>query len=367
MQDIAKIVINGTEFDGFEVFALQKSLRNVYNSCRLTSVIRQNVIGNKKVALTEVTTNDEVSIYINGILELTGYIQTLRDTQNANSFTFEMEIYDKTKRLESNGTPKTYKERNLQKLFERVLQDNDFNDIKVINNIGNVNIQTTEDIVLNSGETIINFLTKYAVKAQVVLITNKDGNLFLTVESETSSTGELMNLTDNNDKRTNILSSTRSLTDRPRTIVVYSESDVDDNTKNSILQKGSATDELMDNNMKLIVQGMLQSNTRNLNDMAKYLIARQRAETNKYTCSVAGWRIKKDNKTIWSVNQLVRLKDEIRRIDNEMLIESVEFMKDVNGGTITNLVLVNKGSYTTNIEKATQTINKSKQINSIFI
>ena len=368
MQDLVKIVVNGSDiaFETFESFSLSKSLSQFHNQCTLTGVVRQPIINGKKQALNKITTEDEVKIYINGILQLTGYIWQASVFETADNVNYSLEIADKTKDLESSGTPKTYNQRNLEVLTRAVLDDNGFTDIKIENQIGTILIKTTEDITLDVGDSIQDFITRYATKNQVNVITNSKGNLVFLNESNDSSGTELLSLATTNNLQTNLKSSVVTISRRAKEVQIFAQSDVDDFTKNSILQIGKAVDELLTNNMKSIQQATTQSNNANLNEIAKYIINRKRAESGKYPCTVAGWRKKSNDKTPWEVNTLVRVKNELQKIDNEMLIESVEFTKDMSG-TITNLVLVNKGTYTTDIKEATKSITKSRQINSIFI
>ncbi len=370
MTDLVKILVNGTDigFNTFETFQLTQSLSSFYNTCTVTGVVRQLIIDGKKRALVEVNNESEVQIYINDILQLTGYIWSATVNETSDGISYSLDIASKTKDLEeSNGLPKTYKQRTLENLVRAVLDGNGFTDIKIDNQIGNIPITTKEDIVFEVGETILNFIGRYASQTQTTIITNAKGNLVFLNESDESSGVELYSLANGNTILNNVKNSTFSTIRRAKKLKLFAESDVNDFTKNSVLQTGEAIDELLSNNIQLIQQATTQSNNATLNDIAKYIMNRKRAESGKIPITVEGFRRKRDDKMPWGINTLVRYQNELQKIDSEFLITEVVFHKDEGGGTITDLVLCNRGTFTKDIKSATRRIAKSQQINKIYI
>lgn len=370
MTDLVKILVNGTDIglNTFETFQLTQSLSSFYNTCTVTGVIRKLIIDGKKRALVEVNNESEVQIYINDILQLTGYIWIATITETSDSILYSLDISSKTRDLdESNGLPKTYKQRTLESLVRAVLDDNGFTDIKIDNQNGNIPITTKEDIVFEVGETIQHFIGRYASQTHTTIITNEKGNLIFLSESDDSSGVELYSIANGNTLLNNVKTSVFTTKRRAKKLKLFAESDVNDFTKNSVLQTGEAIDELLSNNMQLIQQATTQSNNATLNDIAKYIINRKRAESGQIPLRVQGFRKKRDDKTPWSVNTLVRYQNELQKIDSEFLIAEVVFHKDADNGTFTDLVLCNRGTFTKDIKSATKKIAKSQQIDRIYI
>ena len=80
-----------------------------------------------------------------------------------------------------------------------------------------------------------------------------------------------------------------------------------------------------------------------------------------YSCEVTGFRQNLNDigslgyagNPLWKPNQLVYVFDEFAGIDDELLIKSVNYTQDFNGGSVTKLELVDKLAYSLSIFEPT--------------
>ena len=108
--------------------------------------------------------------------------------------------------------------------------------------------------------------------------------------------------------------------------------------------EGIALDKNIKRYRPLIVLAESNIDSAKATERAQWEATVRAARSTEINCTVQGWR-QSENGSLWQVNQLINVKIPQHGIDTDLLIKSVEFTKDNNSGTLTQLTLVNKNSY----------------------
>lgn len=379
MSDVIKVEINGVEYTGFQDVTISTSINEFVSTFSLTGSVKYNIENQERNLLTDIQEQDDVTIYINDIKYITGIIYDINDSLSASEHSITISGGDITIHLvDSTILPKTYTQRNFIDVINNVLSDNGWSTTFAVQSLVPSNellFDAKEEVKTQSNETIFSFLQRYAEKVQVLLFTINDGTILIFREGDLgsiagkfpsiqkSSTALINRL---NNPTNNILESSfsRSLQGRYQNVDVYSQGSNDFNGVNSIVQKGSATDTLINTPRRQRISYNVPTFVSNLNNYAKWNINMKRAKSRKYNCIIQGIRMQPNNGDFWRVNTYVDLLDDTRNpngkiIDGEYLIESVEFNQSVTSGTTTKLTIVPKGTYTLDIDKSLELLSKN--------
>jgi prophage tail gpP-like protein len=165
----------------------------------------------------------------------------------------------------------------------------------------------------------------------------------------------------NGGRAGNILSSNfkTSVLERFQVIEIFSQNN---NTSHSVKNAnpiGSAVDEQIKIPNRFRVGKNIPTQSTTLADIAKWNVNVRRAKGRMYNCTVQGISFSPQNRDFWKINTYVEVLDEKKGVNGEFLIESVTFSQSPENGTITQLQLVNKGSYTLDIKQAIQKLQRN--------
>jgi prophage tail gpP-like protein len=351
MSDI-KIEVNGIQYTGFTEAIVTKSVQNLSSIFSFTTTVKEGLGG---VVQNDLKVQDKVKIFIADDLYLTGKIEKLALGGDATNHTISVSGRDRIGDLvDSSIIKKSYNTRDFIQLIENVLADNGFSEIKVIKNTTKidklqVNLDKGETAVAQSGEKIGGFINRYSEKLSLLVYSNEDGNLIVTREGDTIASSGL--LRQFNTPNSNILSSSINIdvTGRYKHVEVVAQSDNSTHEESSVNQTGTTIDPEITSERRIIIPQGTASKVNSLNDLAKWNVAIRRAKGARYNCKVQNFFQEGGAGSVWKLNTLVALSDDVCQVEGQFLIEAVTFRKTLQG-TFSDLSIVNRGSFSVNYE-----------------
>lgn len=201
------------------------------------------------------------------------------------------------------------------------------------------------------GDNAFGFIDKLAKKRQVLLTGDAAGNVEITRGQPVQNDGALINRIGGADG--NMLSSqvTYDMTDRFYRYVVMSQKNGAADSFGGSLdaasfvdQRGEQLDGLIRKGRQMVVQPSAAAVDKEAAARAKWLASYARAKSRTYTATVYGLRNLSGE--LWAPNQLQQVVDEQAGIDDLLLIESVRFLQSRDGGTLTQIGMVDRYAYT---------------------
>lgn len=356
--------VNGVKYEGFTDISVTRSIENFANQFSFSTTVREGSTQADDLGFTRISSikriqndlmvQDEVRVFIDDNLILTGFIEDLNISYDAGSHSISVSGRDKTGDLiDSSTQKKVYTQLDFIKLVEKILSDNGYSSIKVINNLtagslttldNSDNTANTNSISPENNDSIAQFIDSIAKKVQVLVYTNKDGNLVVTREGDEEVNGSLINTA--NGENNNILSGNIKVSslDRFNRLFVFAQAGNKDFTSQTVSQQGDATDSEVRTSRKKIINYNKPSLNLSLQNYAKWSINIRRAKGARYNCRVQGYYTTRENKEIWQPNTLVQIKDDLCQVNGQFLIQGVTYTKS-NQGSFTDLSIVNRGAF----------------------
>ena len=330
--------VDGVRYEGFTDIAVNSAMENFSSSFSFTTTVKETKEGK---IINDIKLGQKAKVFIDSILITTGFIEELDKEVSSSSHSKTASGRDVGGDIiDSDIIQKSYNQRNFQRLVNLVLKDNGFS-IKVINKVGILNLEATETIKTEQGQSIFDFLDKYAKKLQVLLKIDKYGNLNIIREDNDVVKNMLIN---NYTADTNILASRLKLStiDRFNLIEIYSQGNNKTHTKTGISQKGKATDPQIRATRRKILTMNTASESKSLKALAEWNIQVRKAKGSRYTCTTLGFY--SSNNTLWQPNTLVDIIDYDMEVKGTFLIQGVTFNQTLQG-SFTNLDIVEQGSF----------------------
>lgn len=329
--------VEGVKYEGFTDIAVNSALENFSSSFSFSTTVKENSLG---VIQNDLKLGQEARVFVDERLVITGYIESLDVSYSAGSHSINVSGRDIGGDLiDSSILQKSYKQRDFERLINLVLVDNGYL-IKVVNNVGTLTLEPTETIKTEQGDSVFDFLDRYAKKLQTLLKINSSGDLeIIREDSEVVKNFLINDFTQNN----NILSANLNLTsvNRFNVIEVYSQDNNKTHTKTGISQKGTATDSNIRTTRRKIITMETASQSKSLNSLAEWNVNLRRAKGSRYSCKVLGFYSGDD---IWQPNKLVNIVDYTAQVKGNFLIQGVEFSQSLQG-SFTTLDIVERGAF----------------------
>ncbi len=330
--------VDGVRYEGFTDIAVNSAIENFSSSFSFTTTVKENKQGK---IINDIKLGQKAKVFIDKTLLITGFIEELDKEVSSSSHSKTASGRDVGGDIiDSDIIQKSYNQRNFARLVNLVLKDNGFS-IEVINQVGILNLEATETIKTEQGQSIFDFLDKYAKKLQVLLKIDKNGNLNIIREDNDVVKNMLIN---NYTSDTNILASRLRLStiDRFNVVEVYSQGNNKTHSKTGISQKGKATDPQIRSTRRKILTMNTASESKSLKALAEWNIQVRKAKGSRYTCTTLGFY--SSNNTLWQPNTLVDIIDYDMEVQGTFLIQGVTFNQNLQG-SFTNLDIVEQGSF----------------------
>lgn len=335
--------VDGVRYEGFTDIAVNSAIENFSSSFSFTTTVKKTKQG-EIINEAFIKLGQKAKVFIDKTLLITGFIEEIDKEVSPSSHSKTASGRDVGGDIiDSDIIQKSYNQRNFEKLINLVLKDNGFS-IEVINKVGILNLEATETIKTEQGQSIFDFLDKYAKKLQVLLKIDKDGNLNIIREDNDVVKNMLIN---NYTADTNILASRLKLStiDRFNVIEVYSQGNNKTHSKTGISQKGKAVDTQIRSTRRKILTMNTASESKSLKALAEWNIQLRKAKGSRYTCTTLGFY--SSNNTLWQPNTLVDIIDYDMEVQGTFLIQGVTFNQNLQG-SFTNLDIVEQGSFSIN-------------------
>jgi prophage tail gpP-like protein len=330
--------VDGVRYEGFTDIAVNSAIENFSSSFSFTTTVKETKQGK---IINDIKLGQKAKVFIDKTLLITGFIEEIDKEVSSSSHSKTASGRDVGGDIiDSDIIQKSYNQRNFERLINLVLKDNGFS-IEVINKVGILNLEANETIKTEQGQSIFDFLDKYAKKLQVLLKIDKNGNLNIIREDNDVVKNMLIN---NYTADTNILASRLKLStiDRFNVIEVYSQGNNKTHSKLGISQKGKAVDTQIRTTRRKILTMNTASESKSLKALAEWNIQLRRAKGSRYTCTTLGFY--SSNNTLWQPNTLVDIIDYDMEVQGTFLIQGVTFNQNLQG-SFTNLDIVEQGSF----------------------
>lgn len=306
-------------------------------------------------------------IFINGKVAITGVIDSVSPSEDADSSTVSVSGRDRTCDVVDSDLPigiSLSGNFTLQTVIEKVLTALGLTDIKVVNEIDDLRSFTSADIVsAEVDKNCFDFINEYAQKVSALLVTNAEGNIVITRAGSKRYSDKLLNDIGNEDN--NIISSSAGYdySQRYNKYIVYSQSNTNTQTSNvsisNVAQKGIAIDDEIRESRVMVMKANNACSSENCEEIATLEANIRRANSLKYSCEVYGFETNDGN--LWEVNRLIQVYDIDADIDSELLIKGITFNMGSSGST-TSIELALADAYTlqASMDEVNGRTNKTK-------
>lgn len=364
-----KIEVNGEPYINFTSAMVEMSLDSLARSFRFTA-IDPNGEG------PPFKNGDTCKFFVEDELVLTGFIEVIEISYSSDEHHISVSGRSKTCDLIDSTLPaKDYNTPvKLKSVIEEVMGEKGLNlkgiEVKVASGTEIDDFKKGEDKIASSlGENAFSFVERLARKRQVLLTSDPDGNIVIISPDPETIDHKLIHVIPEGgplsflDKsKNNILSanSTRNDTKRYNKYFVKSQDNYSEvfNKGTLDLEKGvdqtnDATDGDIREGRQLVIVAEESSVKKQLGLRATWEGNIRRARSKLYTAVVIGFKTESDK--IWEINKLVNIDDKAAGIDPkkkmddelgpEMLINSIKFTLDSDGGSKTTLGFVPKDAY----------------------
>jgi prophage tail gpP-like protein len=291
---------------------------------------------------------------------LTGFIERVDIDYSASSHSIQVagrdkpaDIVDSTLRSTSDFLPPI----TLKRAAELAIKDIG-SDIKVVDLASPEPFKTTIDMVTpEPGEGVFEFLEKLAKKRKVLLTSDADGNLVIARAGDERSAGAIQNIAGADDN--NVLSSSISYDTTARyyrytftsslNLVALAKAGLVI-PKDIINQRGYAIDAAVRRSRQLALQPESALAAKDTTARAEWEANVRQSRGKLYSCVVQGFR-EVPGGNLWSINKLVRVKDEFADIEGDMRISAVAFSLSENGGSTTTLTCMPPNAFTLSLSQ----------------
>ncbi len=342
-------------YDGFESVRLSKSIEFLSAEFEFTATIQNPEEFPVKL-------NDTCQIFVNDVQVMQGYIERLSCETSPNSHTISIFGRDKVADIIDSSADPTISINgaiSLVDLIKKALSLGNINDVDVINNVeGLANFTNDDEIEVETGETIFDFIERYCKKRQVLCVSDNKGNINLTRASTEVISRLLLSQSqdENNKNNIKVISFILDNSNRFNEYTVKSQGNtvtLRRKKKNALVDvAGKSTDSEIRESRKVIITSDSSLDINVARERAQWEANIRRARSLNINLTVAGFNYNEtDLQTIWTINKLIKFRDDFWNINAELLIKSVEYIFNTDDGSITNLTLTNKDAYTTEAEE----------------
>lgn len=306
---------------------------------------------------------DSCRIIVNGTAVLTGSIEVINVSYSASDHTISIQGRDKTADLLDSTLGSISDLRapiTLKEIIEKIIKDIG-SDLEVVEEVTTEPFESTQDIASpEPGDNAFEFLEKYSRKRQVLLTSNGDGDVVITSGSAETAEGAVQHILGAEDN--NIIAANFSSDTTGRYNVYKFSSQLnpfalnnagDTSIESVVNQNGSTSDpEIRIGRQLVLIAENPYSNDQN-EARSKWEANIRKARGLKYSATVTGYNVdpKNPNSDLWQINRIYLIIDDFVGKQEPMLLNSVTFTLDVQGGEQTSLAFVNKEAYSLGLEK----------------
>jgi prophage tail gpP-like protein len=312
--------IGGTAYEGWTGVSVTLSMENLSGSFQLT------LTDPSGSGAATIRPNDPCTVLINGQVVITGYVDKVTPSFDAESHQLVVTGRDKAGDLVDssvvNGTGQ-YKNQKIDAIVKKVAEP--FG-IEVENKVGST--KKLETFNVDQGATGLETIQKLAKRGGFLVVSNGKGGIQITrAGTETMGTALVQGQ--------NILAANCDYDASKK----HSEYHVkgqkqgrdNDSVKKIAHNKAIVENEFTNRYRPLLIIDDGQSDETSVKDRAKWEAAIRQAKATKAEITVVGWQENPGSGSIWGINRLVKVESSLLGMNDTMLISSVNFTLDENG------------------------------------
>jgi len=344
------VEVSNQPFQYFTQMNLSKSIDEISGHCQLT-------VSEPKDDLSIIQQGDGVKVFLDGFpSSLFGYSEGVEDTEDDGSHNISFSVRDSVQDLIDSSVPQAVRiptaYTDFSQIIEATLNGLGLGSIGVNNQRGllpmpflnGIPIVKAAEMGTGAGE----YLTECARVVSVIMNNDGAGNLLLRNFSNLNKLKTML-LWQRDGKNNNILDGSLNIDweERYGTIKVWSNGNTTYSQQNPLNGLGVYSGVAMDNEVRstryleFFAQSPLPSNA--LYAMrAQEEVNLRRASSFKYVVKVQGFSA---NGQLWDIGQLVRVRDDKRRIYGWFLIKAIQYDYTLAGGSITTMTLTYPDAY----------------------
>lgn len=337
------LIVNGEKYQGWTDVSVKRSVKAISGEFKLS--VTDNWGDVDKVFFIEI--GDEAQVKIGDEVLVTGYVEELQNSIDANSHTVSVSGRDKTGDLVDCSAVygnKEIKNADLTQIAKYLVEP--FG-LKVIaeTDVG----EPFKSFVIKTGETVFEAIERAARHRAVLITSDGLGNVVIAKLGEKKADGSLI-------EGKNFKKASLSIDTKQR----FSEYDVkaqmkgtdETHGKNASQIKGRATDEVMKRYRPLIVIAEQQATAAEAQKRAEWEAAYRAANGSKLSVTVQGFDQTEDGK-LWKLNEMVYFESKTLSLAQEFLIADIEYKISNSEGRTTTMTLQKPDAFIPkpNIEK----------------
>jgi prophage tail gpP-like protein len=345
--------VDSTPYQGFTEISVLRSVGAISGSFSFTAT------SSKKISLP-IQMGQSCRVLINETPVINGYVEAVNIDYDANTHNIGISGRDKTMDVIDSST--VIKELSgtlsLKQVIRQILDGNGLQNIGITNLVSGLKSFNSGDIEsAEVGETVFEYIDKYARKRQVLLTGDGDGNIVITRSGTTNAITSLLNVI--NGTNNNILSASASYAEtnlfnkytvRSQQNPVALKNSGSISTANLVSQSGTATDNEVRATRILEVRPSQSGSSKDSKEFALWLKNINRGKSFNYTAVIQGYYQDLDQTKLWIPNEIVSIKDDFigmsSQLNAEMLIDTVEYKLSNTEGSTTVITCVDKNAYT---------------------
>lgn len=350
--------VDGFTYEGFTDISVVCSIGAISGSYTF------GVTSSKKVSLP-IQEGQSCRVLIDDTPIINGYVETMPIAYDSETHTIQISGRDRT--MDAIDSSTVLKELSgtlsLQAAMRQILDANGLQDIEVINQVSGLAPFKDGDIEsAEVGETVFEYVEKYARKRQVLLTRDGSGNIVITRSGTANSVTALLNVVGGTNN--NILSGSGqySGTELFNKYTVRSQQnpaalDNAGTVSASAISNQSGT--VFDNNVRatriLEIRPDQSGSSDDSKQFATWSRNIRRAKAFSYTAVVEGHYQNEAKTRLWVPNEIVSINDDFigmsSQLNAKMLIDTVEYKQNLKDGTTTIITCVDKNAYTLQSEQ----------------
>ena len=351
-----ELEVDGVPFKQFTTASVTLAIDETANSFEFTATNKP-----ENGAITfPFRRGDAVRVLVDGEHVTTGFIESMNGSYDATSHTIDVAGRDRTADYVDSGIDvidDLQSGLSLKGLLEKVLAHIK-SPIKVIDNVNPPKFNEAEDIVSpDVGEGCFEFCDKYIRKRQVLLTSDKDGNLVITNSEATRVDAAIQRII--GSRSNNVLSAqwTNSAVDRFNLYIFKGQLDPiplefisNPGIDGVVEQGGRVTDDEIREGRQMVEVLTKGYSSEQIGERAKWTKKIRRARSVIYSAQVRGFRDLAGN--LYAINTVMPVRDDYADINRDLLVNSVTFSFS-GAGSLTTLGFIEKNAYKIQISEPT--------------
>lgn len=346
--------VNGTRFDGFTRISANRSYSAVPASFSFVATTSP-----EDLTTFPILEGDACRVMIDDVAFITGYVDQIdvRHDDSTHEIAVEgrslcSDLVDST----MNGKFEIEGPTTLTFALAKIIRQAGVSDITVIDNTGGADLSFTKNDNLSGkiGEQVWSFMASLAIKKQVLLTEDGDGNVVMTRGAGEKISDQLVKIPDG--EKNNIKSSSvrRSQRERFYKFEVLSQ---DDSTSMMGISIGSYTADQPTEKENFVLDSVLSgrpgrcmciiaekaSDNAGCKTRAQWQFDNSLVKAFAYSCQLQGFVT--DSGYPWEPGMMPHIIDNYMQIDSELIIDSVSFSYSSGEGSTTELNFLSPNAY----------------------